>query len=108
MVKPIKPSEVVKEVNIPDFIIEAVNKLIKEKWNGFEAKIYQDDILEIVAVRQKDPDAEDDGRPTREEVFKNHWLDIEDLYRKQGWNVVYDKPAYCETYKAYFIFSKKK
>ena len=107
MIQPIKPSEVVKEVNIPDFIIEAVNKLIKEKWDGSEAKIYQDDILEIVAVYQKDPDA-NDGRPTREEVFKNHWLDFEDLYRKQGWKVVYDKPAYCETYKAYFVFSKKK
>lgn len=38
----------------------------------------------------------------------NSWVDFEDLYRKQGWKVVYDKPAYCETYKAYFVLSKKK
>lgn len=60
-VKPISPKEVTHM--IPDFIFEAVNQLIKEKW-----------------------------------------LDIEDHYRKAGWKVTYDKPAYCENYDAYFKF----
>lgn len=30
---------------IPDFIFEAVNQLIKEKWNGKDATIKQDEIV---------------------------------------------------------------
>ena len=28
--------------------------------------------------------------------------------REAGWDVVYDKPGYCEDYKAFFIFKEKK
>jgi hypothetical protein len=44
---------------------------------------------------------------SRQEVFDNQWLDIEDIYREAGWKVSYDKPAYNETYKAYFTFSRR-
>lgn len=104
MVEPIKPSEVT--LIIPDFIIEAVNNLIKEKWTGEEAVIYQDDILNIIAI-EKRTDETESSKPTRREVFDHHWLDIEPIYRKVGWNVEYDKPAYCENYRAHFIFKKK-
>ena len=52
-----------------------------------------------------DPDS---GKLKRADVFSNHWLDVEDIYREQGWNVEYDKPTYNETYDAYFVFSVKK
>ena len=55
-VKPISPKEVTHM--IPDFIFEAVNKLINEKWNGESATILQDEIMEIVSS-----DDEDDERP---------------------------------------------
>ena len=100
MIEPISPKEVTHV--IPDFIIEAVNKLIKEKWNGEEAVIYQDDIMDIVSSNN-----DDDPRPSRNTVYNNHWLDFEDLYRAKGWTVEYDKPAYCENYKAHFIFTKE-
>lgn len=96
-VKPISPKEVTHM--IPDFIFEAVNKLINEKWNGESATILQDEIMEIVSS-----DDEDDERPSRQTVFKNHWLDIEEHYRKVGWKVEYDKPAYDENYDAFFRF----
>lgn len=99
MIKPITPDEV-KHI-IPDFIIEAVNKLIKEKWNGSEAIIEQNEIMDIVSS-----DSEWDDRPSRMTVYNNKWLDIEDIYRDAGWNVEYDKPGYCETYNAYFKFTK--
>lgn len=51
-------------------------------------------------------DDEEDPRPSRQFIFDKHWLDIEDTYRKAGWNVEYDKPGYCENYDAYFVFSK--
>lgn len=100
MVEPISPSDV--KLRIPDFIIEAVNQLIMEKWTGDEAIILQDDILDIVS--SDDPD---DDKVSRQEVFDRHWLDFEDLYREKGWDVEYDKPAYNEFYKAKFIFKRK-
>lgn len=43
----------------------------------------------------------------RGDVFAQHWLDIEDVYRAEGWIVDYDKPAYNQSYRAYFVFKKK-
>jgi hypothetical protein len=48
-----------------------------------------------------------DAQFTRD-AFKNHWLDIEDTYREQGWTVEYDSPGYNESYDAYFVFSHQK
>lgn len=28
------------------------------------------------------------------------WLDLEDIYRDEGWTVEYDSPGYNETYEA--------
>ena len=44
---------------------------------------------------------------TRDEVLRQKLLDVEPLYRKAGWQVEYDKHAYCENYEPFFIFSKK-
>ena len=100
MIEPISPSDVKKI--IPDFVVETVNKLIMEKWDGDEAIILQDDIMDIVS--SDDPD---NDKPSRQEVFDKRWLDFEDLYREKGWDVEYDKPAYNEFYKARFIFKGK-
>ena len=100
MIKPITPDEI--KLVIPDFIIEAVNKLIQEKWDGHEAIIKQDEIMNIVSSND-----EDDDKPSRQKIYDKHWLDFEPLYREAGWNVEYDKPAYCEHYDAYFKFTKK-
>lgn len=102
MVEPISPSDVKKF--IPDFIIETVNKLIVEKWDGDKAIILQDDIMDIVS--SNDPDI---NKPSRREVFDKGWLDFEPLYREKGWDVEYDEHRYngfCEM-KARFIFKKK-
>ena len=105
-IKPITPDEVEKERrnNIPDFVIEAVNKLLKKKWDGKEAIIKQD---EIIAEMKPCWTSMENGVRFRPKVFSNHWLDFEDIYRDNGWNVEYDKPAYCESYDAYFKFTKK-
>lgn len=96
-VKPITPKEVTH--TIPDFIFEAVNQLIEEKWDGKSATIKQNEIMDIVSS-----DNADDPRPARQVIFNNHWLDIEDHYRRVGWKVTYDKPAYYEDYDAFFKF----
>lgn len=97
-VKPITFEEVydAKCQEIPNEIVLVVNKLIKENFNTNDnsSKVYQDDILNKLTIE-------------RERVFRNHWLDIEPLYESAGWDVSYYKPAYCETFPSYFVFSKK-
>jgi hypothetical protein len=101
MIKPISPEEA-KPIrpDIPPCIIEVTNKLICQKLSGKSAKILQDEILKEACAGMDNPAA------FREQIFANKWLDIEETYRKVGWKVTYDKPAYCETYEAYFIFEK--
>lgn len=100
MIEPISPNDVKK--SIPDFIIETVNKLIVEKWDGNKAIILQDDIMDKVSSNDADSD-----KPSRREIFDKGWLDFEPLYREKGWSVEYDKPGYNEFYKARFIFKKE-
>lgn len=89
-VKPISPNEVGHE--IPDVIIEVVNALIKEKWNGQNSHIFQEEILERLSI-------------PRSEIFAKHWLDFEHIYREAGWLVIYQGGN--ENYKAFFDFTKK-
>jgi len=98
--KAISPREVVKyrKESIPNVVLEAFNALIKEKFNVYSAVVFQDDIVEIL---------EEKGF-ARNDIYDRHWLDVEDIYREKGWNVKYDKPGYCEDYRAYFEFKAKK
>ena len=100
MVNPIKPSEVsaLKAKEIPDGVMEAWNEAISEKWDGERSNIKQKYIVGKIAEKM---DIED--------VYEHQdWLNIEGIFKQSGWNVVYDKPAYYETYDANFIFTVKK
>lgn len=104
-VTPISPAEAEKahRTSIPDVIIDAFNKLIVKNYSPVEKKsvVRQKDVLNMVCG---DPDC---GRLTKTEIFANNWLDVEDIYREQGWYVKYDSPGYNEAYDAYFVFSIK-
>ena len=41
------------------------------------------------------------------QIFRSKWLDVEPLYRSNGWTVIYDKPAYNEDYEPTFEFKAK-
>ncbi len=97
--KPINPSQVSKEkrASVPSEVFEAFNELITENFVGGSATVYQKEVVSrLVAKGLK-----------RDEIFKRGWLDVEPVYRDEGWEVYYDKPAYNETYDAYFRFSVK-
>ncbi|KKS30630.1 MAG: hypothetical protein UV60_C0006G0041 [Parcubacteria group bacterium GW2011_GWA2_43_11] len=98
--KAISPQEVVKnrEESIPDTVFEVFNSLITEKFDGYSAIIHQNVVVKRLV---------ESGFNERE-IYNRHWLDVEDIYRKKGWEVKYDKPGYCEDYSAYFKFSKPK
>ncbi len=98
--KPIRPSELVatRLEQIPESVINCWNNIIAEKWepNAKRSLVFQDDIIAVLL--EKHPNIE------RSDIFDKHWLDIEDIYRAQGWLVKYDKPHYTENYKANFEF----
>lgn len=97
--KPITPKEVVslKKTLIPDAVIESFNELIAENFsNGSSGFLTKKVVARMVSKGLKE-----------KEIYDNGWLDVEDLYRKAGWEVSYDNPAYNEDYDASFSFSKK-
>ena len=96
--RPFSPSEVEQKwtSRIPGEIFEAINSLLVERWHGNNGKI---------TIRQKEIVAR--VNIPEEEIYKNHWLDVEPFYKEMGWIVKYDKPAYCESYEAYFTFEPR-
>lgn len=101
-IKPVSPTDIVKNLEfiIPPVVIEAVNNLLIKKFRGDGRVILlqKDIVAEIKRL---------DSTMTSEALFENHWMDFEDVYRKNGWKVTYDKPAYCESYEANFTFESK-
>lgn len=97
-IKPITPKEVeeAKKNDIPSFVIEAVNKLLKYKWDGKKAIITQDEIISTM----KPSNVSFRGV----KVLSKHWLDFEKIYEENGWKVESDK--HDKFYKTHFKFTK--
>ena len=97
--KPITPNEIqtVQNKCFPDETIEAFNELIVANWDGYSATILQKDVVEKISYKLN---------ITKNEVYDSHYLNVEDIFRKAGWKVKYDKPGYCEIYNAFYLFSK--
>jgi hypothetical protein len=102
--KPISPDEAAKiqQSLIPDEIIESFNELIAENYKSTskESVVLQKDVLS--RIHKKMPNISGGV------IFKNNWLNIENLYSNEGWIVQYDRPAYCESYEPYFKFTRRK
>lgn len=98
-VHPIKPGDLgaEKQKLFPDAVLESFNELITQKWSGGSANIRQDDVIVLMVKKGLQ----------QKEIYANGWLDVEDIYRAAGWSVIYDKPAYNESYSATFTFAKK-
>lgn len=100
-VGPIRPEDALpaKRESIPEVVFEAFNELIIRDLTASGHSIVRQG--EVVAL------IESKGLP-RAKLFMNNWLDVEPYYREVGWEVVYDKPAYNESYEATFSFRKGK
>jgi hypothetical protein len=87
---------------IPNKVIECWNECISEnlsvRGKNVSSHFFLADISEKVMKKMS---------CTHEEAHKKGWFDLEDVFRKQGWKVKYDQPAYNESYKAFFEFSNK-
>ena len=100
MTRPITPQEQAAQTThqIPDEVFECVNAALLTEGSGRRLVVYQDDIVKKLT---------EEGTLDRREIFEKHWLDFEPAYREAGWYVSYDKPAYNESYRAHWVFSRK-
>lgn len=96
-VEPIRPGDIVgaKTAALPGDVLAVFNILIAKAYSGGSAIVKQEELVLALIERGH----------TRRDVFDNHWLDVEDIYRDAGWMVEYDKPGYNESYGAYYTFS---
>ena len=104
MMKVYTPEDVLKKRvgTIPDYVIDAFNDLLTENYQEDETIIEQEDVIRKILEYSTDDEL------TRETIFKKHYLDIENLYRNNGWEVDYEKPAFDELFEPFFIFKPKK
>lgn len=97
MTEAISPHEIAaaKQAILPEGVIKCWNDMIAKNYSGHEAYIVQKDIIDALVSTLG---------VSRQEVFDNHWLDVESIYQARGWKVTYDKPGFSETYEANFTF----
>lgn len=107
MAQPMSPDEALKAkgFSIPEPIIAAVNELLVAaiRPNVTTIILKQKDILALAIRKFKEADMS----VTEGQIYKEGWMDFEPIFEKVGWKVSYDKPGYCESYEAFFEFSKK-
>lgn len=99
-VKPIRPEDVANEKLkvFPDEVFLSVNEMIAQNYRSGYATILQKDLVHLMVKK---------GLKSAD-IYKNGWLDFEDVYRQEGWKVEYDKPGYNESYEPSFKFSRKR
>ena len=100
-IKPIKPKDVDNKKIIPNEVISTFNTFIAKKWNGRKSIVKQNEVIKEILINNIGTFID------RNEIFDKNYLDIEDIYRKAGWIVKYDKPAIGDDYEAFWTFSKE-
>lgn len=125
LIQPFTPSEAfaaatgAKIQSIPLFVVKAVNDSIVEALatqnttkppNSFSIPL-QDIMVKVVANMRQDPqwanvpnDSQGDS-DLHNLCYERKWMDIEQLYKTYGWNVVYMKTPYWDSTPNYFNFS---
>ena len=89
--KPISPKDFQKSYgsNIPDGVIEVVNEIIKSKatYEGAtQLYIKKSEVVNALVAKGFD----------KSTIYKEHMLDFEPNFRKEGWEVIWNKGAYYE------------
>lgn len=97
--RPITPAEAAstKQAAIPPKVFDVFNELILEGLDSGESTVYQKEVVKRLVKKGL----------SSTEIFDNGWLNVEPIYRKAGWIVEYDKPAYNEDYEPTFKFRKR-
>ena len=109
MSKPLRPNDFKKakaEREFPPYVFAAFNNVITRNItdSGFARVTQEEALVEVQTCAFHKHGVE----LTRNQIYDQHLLDVEEAYRAQGWKVEYDKPAYCESYSAFFTFRAPK
>ncbi|HLE49936.1 MAG TPA: hypothetical protein VI791_02250 [Patescibacteria group bacterium] len=100
-VKPITPGDVAKQKgeSFPDAVFEAFNEIIAASFVDGCADFTVAEVVKLMVSKGL----------SEKDIFDRHWLDVEAVYEKAGWHVVYDKPpGFNESYEANFAFTVKR
>lgn len=99
MSKPIRPEEIgaARKAIFPPAVFEAFNAEIAANYTAGRARVLQEDVVARLVA----------GGADRQTIFDKGWLNVEETYEAEGWDVEYDKPGYNESYGAFFIFTKR-
>jgi hypothetical protein len=81
---------------IPDWIIGVFNTMISAKYSNGESSFKRDEIIDAIQLV--------DRSLHRQDIFDRKWLDVEPVFRRAGWKVEYDQPAYNESYEPTYTF----
>lgn len=102
--KPIRPSEVKEHFdnNFPSFIIDAINDVIKESYRPNSKKF--DVKLSVVKNKIITAISNYNDEFNASYQFKDYFLDFENLYKKFGWKVSFDKATYGDSYESFYTF----
>ncbi len=95
MTTPISPKDAKAEKisAIPEEVVEIINRMIIEKFQGRSFSLRADEVRTAIFEKM--------GK------CESWWLDFEPAYRAVGWNVNYDKPGFNESYPATYDFRVK-
>ena len=93
MSRPVSPNNVseMKKQCLPSYVIDAANKLIAENYCDGQSTFKLKELVKEIKLKG---------------VYKDGNLNIEDIYRCEGWDVEYIKPVMYESFEAYFIFRR--
>ena len=96
-VQPIRPEDIAseKEMIYPDAVLEAFNELIARNFVDGMSRVLQKAVVQLMVEKGLDIN----------DIDKNGWLNVEDIYSEYGWDVEYDKPGFNESYDASFTFT---
>lgn len=98
-VKPISPDEIKLEKTFPDEVISSFNELITENYRNGKSSFKSKEVID--RIKQK-------LGTSREAIYQSNFLDVESLYRKNGWKVKYEQPCMGDgDFEPYFQFTKK-
>lgn len=100
-VKALSPTELEKfrKDSMPDAVMETFNQMLADNYGTGYVTIMDKDLVAALVKKGLN----------RDEIYRKGWLGLaRALYRKQGWDVYYDAPGYCESYDAYTRFMRKK
>lgn len=113
---PIRPEEVAdhKVKSFPPFVFAAFNDCIAAEYEHSRARVLVKNVIKhMKELANEVADLQEPFAPTKEPVTEfmirqRGWLNVEDSYRKFGWNVSYNQAAYNESnFDAYFLFERR-